>query len=327
MISGARHYLQSSSLKMALLFSVLLGMATCILAYFIFRFSEESLVPWLAAVVILLMAMVVAVSFLISRFVVSRTNLIAQTAQEIMETGDFSRRISIEGEWDDLSHMAQVLNLLLERTEQSMQGIRQVADNIAHDLRTPLTRLRNKLEEAGDSALVAEADHLLSTFSALLRISNLEVGRRHAAFQPVPLASLLRDVVELYEPLAEEKGINITTEMPLSQEIEIEGDRDLLFQILANLLDNALKFTPQNGYVAVTLLPDEIRIADTGKGIAPADKPRVFERFYRAENSRHSAGNGLGLSLVAVVAEIHHMTILLEDNHPGLVVRLRLTNR
>ncbi len=323
----ARDYLRSSSLKMAMLFSVLLGTASCISGYFIFRFSAEGLVPWLAGVVILLMAMVVMVSFLISRFVVTRTNMIAQTAQEIMETGDFSRRISIEGEWDDLSHMAQVLNLLLERTEQSMQGIRQVADNIAHDLRTPLTRLRNKLEEAGDHALMAEADHLLTTFAALLRISNLELGRRHGTFQPVTLPALLRDVMELYEPLAEEKGIHLTSDMPLSEAITIEGDRNLLFQMLANLLDNAIKFTPQGGHVVVSLLPNEIRIADTGNGIAAADKPRVFERFYRAENSRHSAGNGLGLSLVAVVAKIHHIAILLEDNHSGLVVRLRLTNR
>ncbi len=323
----SRKYNRSSSLFMALFFAVLLGASAGILGYFIYLFHAKPNVPWLAGLVILLMTMVVVVSFLISHFVVTRTNLIAQTAQEIMETGDFSRRISIQGEWDDLSHMAQVLNLLLERTEQSMQGIRQVADNIAHDLRTPLTRLRNKLEDSGESALVAEADHLLTTFSALLRISNLEVGRRHAAFLPVPLSALLHDVVELYEPLAEEKGVSLTCELPLSEDVTIEGDRDLLFQMLANLLDNAIKFTPQGGHVAITLLPDEIRIADTGAGIAAADKPRVFERFYRAENSRQSAGNGLGLSLVAVVAEIHHMAILLENNHTGLVVRLRLTNR
>lgn len=271
----------------------------------------------LSAIIIALMILVVAVSYLISVFVVNRTNLIAQTAQEIIQTADFSRRISVHGDWDDLSYMSQVLNSLLEQTEKSIQGIRTVSDNIAHDLRTPLTRLRNQLEAKNETQLVNEADQLLQTFSALLRISNLEIGKRHTELVPVELHQLLIDVIELYDPLIEEKQISLTTNL---NPIRVRADKDILFQMLANLLDNAIKFTPNGGQITISTHNHTLTISDSGIGIPEQEKSRVFERFYRTEASRNSLGTGLGLSLVAAIAKVHHAKIDLLDNQPGLKV-------
>ena len=277
------------------------------------------------------MLAVVTVSFLISTFVVSRINLIAQTASNIMRTGDLSQRISIHSRWDDLSNLAQILNDLLARIEQLMQDIRDVSDNIAHDLRTPLTRLRTHLEAAQKETpdaqsmeqLLAEADGLLGTFNALLRIANIEKGKRHQAFADVSLNQLLEDVLALYEPLAEEKEVVLHAEL---HPITIEGDRDLLFQLFANLLDNALKFSPEKSTVEVVLAHEEgglqVSIADQGVGIAPDEYEKIFTRFYRSDKSRHTAGSGLGLSLVKAVAELHNARLVLSDNQPGLRITI-----
>lgn len=283
------------------------------------------------------MILVIVTSFAISTFVVSRTNRIAQTAKDIMDTGDLSQRIVIDSRWDDLSYMATVLNALLARMEQLMQGVRQVSNNIAHDLRTPLTRLRNNLEtlertarldgdeKASQAAekMIEEADRLLSTFNALLRITRIEEGQEKHLFAPLMLDAVIRDVAELYEPLIEEKGVAFDINL---MPVAVTGDRDLLFQLFANVLDNALKFTPQGGRVSVVTRVAggqvEAMIADDGPGIRPEDRVRVFERFYRAEDSRHTPGNGLGLSLVAAVAALHGGAVRMEDNGPGLAVVL-----
>ena len=282
--------------------------------------------------IMLFMLIVVLVSFVISIFVVSRTNMIANTAMQIMDTGDLSRRISIDTHWDDLSNLAQILNALLDRIEELMQGVRDVSDNIAHDLRTPLTRLRNQLEAVQDrslekdeqESLLSEADHLLTTFSAILRIANLEKGKRHQTFCDVDLHIVLRDVVELYEPFAEERNITLAAAY---EDVEpITGDRDLLFQVFSNLLDNAIKFSPEAGEVSILLAQDDdqavIRIADQGIGISEYEREKVFDRFYRTEKSRTTAGSGLGLSLVKAALALHHGTIELEDNRPGLCVTI-----
>lgn len=285
--------------------------------------GEYEKIQLLSGLVILFMFIVIFVSFAISGFVVSRINRIASTAQSIMDTGDLSQRLPIDSTWDDLSNLARVLNRFLDRIEELLFGIRTVADNIAHDLRTPLTRLRNRLEKLdhGDSEnLVAEADHLLDTFNALLRISNIETGKRHSAFETVALRTVMQDVVDLYEPLAEEK--NVTLDVSLAPQ-DMTGDRDLLFQAFANLLDNAVKFTPDGGNISIALRDGpEIVIADTGPGIPEHDRKRVFERFYRGEASRTTQGSGLGLSLVAAVVELHRGRIALEDNAPGLKIRI-----
>jgi signal transduction histidine kinase len=324
---------------MALLFTVLLGVSAAILGYFLYDFAEKEMVgesyvrfQQLSIVIMALMSLVVLVSFIISTFVVSRINTIATTAREIMDTGDLSRRISIDTNWDDLSNLAQVLNSFLARVESLMEGIREVSNNIAHDLRTPLTHLRNQIEELksqdvkeGDiDALLSESDHILAIFHSLLRIANIEKSKRHQAFEEVNISSLLQDVIELYEPVAEEK--NITLIVPQEDRHTIKGDRHLLFQLFANVLDNAIKFSPRDAEVSINIEVDNngvnILISDHGIGIPASEKEAVFRRFYRADTSRTTEGNGLGLSLVKAIIDLHQGSIILEDNHPGLCARI-----
>jgi signal transduction histidine kinase len=227
---------------------------------------------------------------------------------------------------------------MIDEIERLMDGIRHVSDNIAHDLRTPLTRLRNQLEQLlidlpGDSSHrgqveqgIADADQLLATFAALLRIARIEAGGHTAKFEPVELAALVRDAAELYEALAEEKQLRFATR--IEDSVCVDGDRDLLFQALTNLLDNAIKYTPAGGEVSLELKRSgntaDIAVGDSGSGIPAAERDKVGQRFYRLESSRSTPGSGLGLSLVKAVARLHRAALLLEDNAPGLKATLRL---
>ena len=326
---------------MALLFTVLLGVSAAILGYFLYDFGRKEVAgetyarfQQLSILIMALMSVVVLVSFVISTFVVNRINTIAATAREIMDTGDLSRRISIDTNWDDLSNLAQVLNGFLGRVESLMDGIREVSNNIAHDLRTPLTHLRNQIEELKSQpvtdveidALLAESDHILAIFHSLLRIANIEKSTRHQAFEEVNLSALLHDVVEFYEPVAEEKNIRLS--MRQEDRPITKGDRHLLFQLFANVLGNAIKFSPSDSEVSVRIDADKnglnIVIADHGPGIQASEKEAVFRRFYRGDASRSTEGNGLGLSLVKAIVDLHQGTIALEDNNPGLRVRVTL---
>lgn len=271
---------------------------------------------------IIFVMMIVFISYLISIFVVSGTNKIANTAREIIDTGDLSRRIDIGSQWDDLGNMATVLNILLSRIEQLMSGVRQVSDNIAHDLRTPLTRLRQKIESSdGDKKeeLLKEADQLLSTFNALLRIARIETEQQRSRFQKIDLRNVLEDVVDFYEPLAEEKSIRLSSLLPCHT--AFEGDRDLLFQAFANILDNALKYTLAEGEISVLLEQTEnkiiVTVTDSGPGIPEKDLEKIFERFYRSEESRNTPGTGLGLSLVSAVVHLHNGQIKAENLSKG----------
>jgi signal transduction histidine kinase len=266
-----------------------------------------------------------------------RLETINQTCRDIMK-GDLSRRIPTKGTSDDFDQLADNLNTMLDKIEILMAGVRQVADNIAHDLRTPLTRLRNRLEllrrqppakESYEELIdqnISEADQLLATFNALLRIAQIESGSRLSHHLQVNLTTLVQDAAELYEALAYDKQQLLT--LKLANDVSIYGDRDLLFQALANLLDNAVKYTPVGGQISVTLISQiefaEIRIIDTGPGIPTEARDKVFERFFRSETSRNTPGNGLGLSLVAAVAKLHHSQLELADHTPGLSVIWRL---
>jgi len=288
-----------------------------------FRFMQ-----WLGIASISFVMAVVFISYLISVFVVKGTNRIAETAQDIIATGDLSRRLEVSNRWDDLSNMAAVLNTLLARIEELMQGVRQVSDNIAHDLRTPLTRMRNHIEdlqkrgERGEyESLLEEADHLLATFNALLRITRIETERQRGHFGDVNLKALLEDVSDFYDPLAEEK--NIKLDHVLSEAV-IHGDRDLLFQAFANMVDNAIKFTPKGGRIDISLVHSGehtiVSIADSGIGVNKPDAEKIFQRFYRTEESRSTKGTGLGLSLVKAVINLHQGEIKIEPNSPGLKI-------
>jgi signal transduction histidine kinase len=294
---------------------------------------------------------------LMSRSMSRRIGGINETIGEIME-GDLSRRIPEGSSGDDFDQLIENLNGMLERIEGLMEGVRQVSDNIAHDLRTPLARLRNRLEtlgrmhsgadaEAGsgssedsppprtdseddrrqllEQALV-ETDTMLSAFNALLRIARIESGARRAEFSDIDLTAVTDDVVGLYEPLAEEKDQTFDTEF--DPNVSTRGDRDLLFQALANVLDNAIRYTPFGGRIQVRLEGTRreawIEIADSGPGIPPDERDKVWRRFYRLDDSRGSSGSGLGLSLVQAVVQLHGGSVILTDNDPGLRVRISL---
>lgn len=285
--------------------------------------KDFKFMQWLGIASIFFVVLIMIFAYLISIFVVSGTNKIAHTAREIMDTGDLSRRLTVTSRWDDLGHMSLVLNMLLDRVEELMHGVRQVSDNIAHDLRTPLTRLQSKLEGLKDSPqkdeLLDEADHLLSTFNALLRISRIEAEQKRSQFDDVNLKTLLEDVVAFYEPLAEDENITFASDL---SEGTFHGDRDLLFQAFANLLDNAVKFTPAGGHVKIALRHNNgrmrIDICDTGVGVPTAEHDKIFNRFYRTEKSRSSTGTGLGLSLVNAVINLHGGNLEVENANPGL---------
>jgi signal transduction histidine kinase len=275
-----------------------------------------------------------------SRGMLRRIELINQTSRNIM-AGDLSQRIPTRGTSDEFDQLAGNLNTMLDEIERLMNGIRHVTDNIAHDLRTPLTRLRTRLEQLQidleDNSpyreqveqSIADADQLLATFSALLRIARIEAGGYKANFKPIDLAALVNDAAELYEALAEAKQLHFSTHV--NDAVSIEGDRDLLFQALINLLDNAIKYTPEGGKVSLELTSTDekidISVSDTGPGIPEEERDKVGQRFYRLEHSRSTPGSGLGLSLVKAVAQLHHAALIFKDNVPGLKATLRLRIR
>lgn len=279
--------------------------------------------------------------FMMSRSTTRRIEVINNTSRKIMN-GHLSQRIPTRGTQDDFDQLAENLNQMLDRIVYLMEGIRHVSDSIAHDLRTPLTRLRNQLEttlmmvdndEARDQAAkaVAEADQLLATFNALLRIARLETrGNTTADVRPVSLGMLVSDACELYEALAEDKAQTFTQD--IDEDVMVEGDRDLLFQMVSNLIDNAIKYTPEEGEIVVRVMPDSeaavFEVGDSGIGVPDDEKGQIFQRFYRVGKSRSKPGNGLGLSLVSAVTEIHQGSIGLFDHHPGAEypgLRVRVT--
>ncbi|PLW83115.1 two-component sensor histidine kinase [Kineobactrum sediminis] len=249
------------------------------------------------------------------------------------------QRLSVEDKKGYPREMAQAMNQMLDQIASLMQGVKRVSDNIAHDLRTPLTRIRNhlsqlraRLDPAGQDDIdrvIEECDGLLSSFNALLRISALESGGSTTFNSGLFLPGLLADVVELYEPVASDKGVTLRLRVG-NDTAQCAGDSDLLFQMCANLLDNAIKYTPANGHIDVTLATREpaaveITVADTGPGIDAGERESVFRRFYRVESSRgEQPGHGLGLSLVQAIVHYHHGAITLADNEPGLRVVVQL---
>jgi signal transduction histidine kinase len=275
---------------------------------------------------------------MVSRTVLRRLEDINTTSQEIM-AGDLGRRVPTRGTSDDFDQLAGNLNAMLDEIERLMAGIRHVSDNIAHDLRTPLTRLRHRLEGLEDESLTAEvrqaqveqaitdADQLLGTFSALLRITRMEAGGYQPSFRKLVLRELIEDAADLYQVVAEEKDLALSTDV--LDDTPIEADGDLLFQALTNLIDNAIKFTPEGGTIRVATSRRDnavvLSVADSGPGIPEAERDRVVERFYRTEASRSTAGSGLGLSLVAAIAAVHQADLALSDNQPGLKVTLRFS--
>jgi signal transduction histidine kinase len=287
------------------------------------------------AVLLLVLAGLAAV--LVTRRTVGRIEEINATSRAIMLSG-LDRRIPLRGSRDEWDRVAENLNQMLDRIETLMGEVKQASDNVAHDLRTPLTRMRGRLEKAyhvprnseNDAALIgdtiADLDAVLGMFASITRISEIETRARKGAFRGVNLAEIAGEVVELYDAAAEQDATRLS--LSGDREVHVTGDRDLLFDAIANLVDNAIKHGRRGGRVIVTCEKGQgdgaaISIVDDGSGIPADQHDHVFKRFYRLEQSRYTPGNGLGLSLVAAVAQLHGADITLRDNAPGLVVELR----
>lgn len=273
---------------------------------------------------------------LMSRAVGRRIDAIAGTAERVM-AGDLAGRVAIRGTGDDFDHLAETLNAMLDRIGNLIQSVARVSDSIAHELRTPLARIRADLEELGSAedtaaraALILQANEsaarLQSTFDALLRIARIETGRHALAADSVNLSALVSDAAELYAPAAEAGRLRLDSDV--APGIRVWGDRDLLFQAVTNLVDNAVKYTPPGGTVRVALTREasgaRIRVADTGPGVDADDLPRITERFFRAPAQAAAAGQGLGLALVDAVARCHHAELGFSNTHPGLAATLHL---
>ena len=250
--------------------------------------------------------------------------------------GDLRMRIDAKGSGDEFDELAINLNSMLDQIEGGMEGVRRVSDNIAHDLKTPLARLKNRVEElrfkvAGNleqessvDQIIHEADGLLATFNALLRIARIEYSEQRKGFRNVDINSIIYDIEELYEPLIEDKGQSLSVQ--LAESVEIWADRDMLFQAFANLLDNAIKYTPEKGTISIRTRKSNrlwaLEIADNGPGIPDDQHEKVVQRFYRLDQSRTTPGSGLGLALVFAVLKVHSMKLGFSDNKPGLKVEV-----
>jgi signal transduction histidine kinase len=298
---------------------------------------------WSIALVVVLG---IAGGFFVTRRVLKRVDAMTGTTQRIM-SGDLSGRLPVAGSNDELDRLAENLNAMLERIEALMHGLKEVTDNIAHDLKTPLTRLRNRAEEALRMAedesqyraalegTIEESDALIRTFNALLMIARAESGQARDNMTTFDAAEIAHGIGELYEPLADDKGLTLRVEA--AEAAPMHGNRELVSQALANLVDNAIKYAAPNN---ATLAPDQsplngaqpeivvraagegdrilLTVADTGPGIPVDDRSRAVERFVRLEQSRSLPGSGLGLSLASAVARLHGGELRLEDNAPGL---------
>jgi len=288
---------------------------------------------WIGALALLL-ALVAGLAM--ARHWLSSVDSVNKTAGEIMQ-GDMSRRVPVRGTDDELDRLARNLNAMLDRIEALMTGLRQVTDNIAHDLRSPLNRLRSRLEvtlmddpekavyREALSDTMREADDLLKTFNALLLIGEAEAGLERSSLEHVDLSQRLADVAELYEPAAEAEGLDL--KIAIADGLFVRGNPSLISQAFVNLLDNALKYAPGGGTISIKAGLGEkgapwVVVADTGPGIPELDRQRVLDRFVRLEGSRSTPGSGLGLALVSAVAKLHGAQLELDDNKPGLIVRL-----
>jgi signal transduction histidine kinase len=299
--------------------------------------NDKRLITMLGWGVSLLLFLLAIGGFFVADRVVYRINIIADTANDIVRTGDLSRRIPYFGSWDDLSKLADILNQLFARVEYLMDEVRHTSDMIAHDLRTPLTRLKNRLEMLRDKSedeqlgieeeaelLIDEADHLLATFAALLRIRTIESGKWRTQGEAIALDALIHDVVDYYEPLISEKEQHITLQL---QPVSFKGDRHLLFQAMANMIDNAVKYAPSHSTISVTLSHTSptihLTIHNSGSFITEEQLEKIFQRFYRTDNARTSyQGNGLGLSVVKAIVKLHHGDIIASSDENGFSLNI-----
>lgn len=288
---------------------------------------------WAVGVVLLL----ATIGALVIRNLFRRTLANISATSVAIAGGDFAQRVRLSGRGDEFDQVAEVINDMLDRITRLMDGVRQVSNAIAHDLRTPITRARTRLEDAALHAenpddlraaierATQDLDGIVAVFQALLRIAEIEAGSRRSSFAQFDLAPLLAEVADLYSAVAEERGIDLRLEAPES--LPSYGDKAMIQQAIANLVDNAVKFSPDGGTVRLAASVSAmvfVAVEDRGAGIPMTERDRVTDRFYRGETARSSPGSGLGLSLVLAVAQLHGGNLRLEDNRPGLRAVLAL---
>ena len=278
--------------------------------------------------------------FLVGRRVLRRIDTMSATSQTIV-AGNLSERLAIDGSGDEFDRLAGNLNDMLDRIEALLNGLKDVSDNIAHDLKTPLTRMRNRVEsvlagkanktkmQAALEGTIVESDQLINIFDALLRIARVEAGSSIGVDETINLDAIVADVVELYEPVAEDEGLSLIHHLS-DDARELAVNRELLSQAIANLIDNAIKYAGSGAKVEVSVTFEQnmaaIEVSDDGPGIDAKDFERVKKRFTRLDESRSKSGSGLGLSLVSVVAKLHGGTLDFDDNNPGLIARIKIPN-
>ncbi len=265
-----------------------------------------------------------------------RVETIRRTADAIIR-GDLTQRVPVSGSGDDLDRLSLTLNRMLDRIAELMESLRHISADIAHDLKTPLARLRQRLETtqsgarsvdehaAAIKAAIADIDEILAVFGSLLRIAQIEAGTRRSGFRALDLGAVFATVADAFAPAAEDAGKDL--EAKVKQGVQVLGDRELLTQMLANLVENAIRHTPPGTRIEVSLGSDRGRIigmvADNGQGIPPEESERIFQRFYRLEQSRSTPGSGLGLSLVKAVADLHGIALEVRNAEPGLQIVMR----
>jgi len=296
---------------------------------------QEAFLEALGSVLLAFLLLSLSGGLLLSRGFLRQVDAITHTAEAIID-GNLNRRIPLRGTGDNFDRLSSTLNRMLDRIKDLMESLSQVSNDIAHALRTPLGRLRQKLEvarinaeqsprcEAAIDAAITETDTILDTFSALLRIAQMEAGARHAGFHEIDLSTLFETVADAYSVAAEDQGNELIAK--IQPGVAGWGDRDLFTEMLGNLLDNAIRHTPKGTHIELSLANGGSKliasVADNGLGIPVEERERAFRRFYRLERSMTTPGNGLGLSLVAAVAELHGMELRAEDNAPGLRITM-----
>lgn len=298
------------------------------------RFREVMRAALTWSVVITLMLALLG-GLLLSRQMLRRVDTIARTSRQIID-GDLTKRVKVRGTGDEFDRLSTNFNEMLDQIERLLIGMRAVTDSVAHDLGAPLTRLKNRIEltlrgnpdlDAYRSTLqsaIKETDHIHSTFDALIDIARAEASAANFEMKLLDLAELSGELLELYEPVANERNLHLESSLPPSP--PVLANRQTLAQAFTNLLDNAIKYTPEGGTVRLKLTTNaeqvQLTLEDSGPGIPPADRERVLQRFVRLEKASATPGTGLGLSLVAAVAKLHRATLELGDNQPGLRVKL-----
>lgn len=296
------------------------------------RELREALIRALLGAISLTAVIVLGGGWVVAKLVIARIDGFSAAAQRVID-GDLSSRMPSGESADEFMRLARPLNAMLDQLEQSMESLRQISSDIAHDLRTPLARLKQRLEELERTTgsreraeLIAttrrDADHMLEVFASLLRIAQIEAGAARSHFTAVDVSALLSELCQIYEPVAADRGRRLT--WSIADGVGVMGDRALLQQLFTNLIENALTHTPQGARVVVSLKPSrsgfKALVEDDGPGIPERDRERVFDRFYRLEKSRTTAGTGLGLALVRAIARAHDLLLEVGDAGPGLKV-------